>query len=123
MKEQNVTKANQLYLATCIYKGLNHKYSWGNSISGSKIKSDKFSLPTKDGKPDYATMETLIKAVEKLVIKDVVLYADSKIEAAKNVVGYDVIKYKDDALKSHPNYSFESYNSCDMVAETMPPNE
>ncbi|MCQ2605614.1 MAG: restriction endonuclease subunit S [Bacteroidales bacterium] len=89
LKEQNVTKANQLYLATCIYKGLNHKYSWGNSISGSKIKSDKFHLPTKDGKPDYATMETFIKAVEKLVIKDVVLYADSKIETTKNVVYED----------------------------------
>ena len=93
LKEQNVTKANQLYLATCIYKGLSHKYSWGNSISGSKIKSDKFQLPTKDGKPDYATMETFIKAVEKLVIKDVVLYADSKIEATKNVVKKDV-EYK-----------------------------
>lgn len=94
LKEQNVTKANQLYLATCIYKGLNHKYSWGNSISGSKIKSDKFQLPTKDGKPDYATMETFIKAVEKLVIKDVVLYADKKIEATKEVVSLKQPEYK-----------------------------
>ena len=31
-------------------------------------------------------METFIKAVEKLVIKDVVLYADRKIKATKNVV-------------------------------------
>ena len=34
-------------------------------------------------------METFIKAVEKLVIKDVVLYANSKIEATKNVVKKD----------------------------------
>ena len=93
LKEQNVTKSNQLYLATCIRKGLSHKYSWGDSISGSKIKSDKFQLPTKNNKPDYATMETFIKAVEKLVIKDVVLYADSKIKATKNVVKKDV-EYK-----------------------------
>ena len=31
-------------------------------------------IPAKDGKPDYATMETLISAVQKLVIKEVVLY-------------------------------------------------
>lgn len=93
LKEQKVTKSNQLYLATCIRKGLSHKYSWGDSISGSKIKSDKFQLPTKNNKPDYATMETFIKAVEKLVIKDVVLYADSKIKATKNVVKKD-LEYK-----------------------------
>lgn len=93
LKEQNVTKSNQLYLATCIHKSLSHKYSWGNSISGSKIKSDKFQLPTKNNKPDYATMETFIKAVEKLVIKDVVLYADSKIKATENVVKRD-LEYK-----------------------------
>ena len=93
LKEQNVTKSNQLYLATCIRKGLSHKYSWGDSISGSKIKSDKFQLPTKNNKPDYETMETFIKAVEKLVIKDVVLYADSKIKATKNVVKKD-LEYK-----------------------------
>ena len=93
LKEQNVTKSNQLYLATCIRKGLSHKYSWGDSISGSKIKSDKFQLPTKNNKPDYATMETFIKAVEKLAIKDVVLYADNKIKATENVVKRD-LEYK-----------------------------
>ena len=93
LKEQNVTESNQLYLATCIRKGLSHKYSWGDSISGSKIKSDKFQLPTKNNKPDYATMEAFIKAVEKLVIKDVVLYANSKIETTKTVIKKDV-EYK-----------------------------
>lgn len=35
-------------------------------------------IPAKDGKPDYATMETLISAVQKLVIKEVVLYETPK---------------------------------------------
>ncbi len=43
-------------------------------------------LPTKDGKPDYDATATLISAVRKLVIKDVVLYADRKFEATKSVV-------------------------------------
>lgn len=42
-------------------------------------------LPTKDGKPDYDAMAALISAVQKLVIKDVVLYADRKIEKTKDV--------------------------------------
>lgn len=39
-------------------------------------------------------METFIKAVEKLVIKDVVLYADSKIKATKEVVSPKQTEYK-----------------------------
>jgi hypothetical protein len=31
-------------------------------------------------------METLISAIQKLVIKDVVLYADRKIAASKSVI-------------------------------------
>lgn len=78
LKNHKVTKLNQLYLVTCVNKSLSHKYSWGDSISGAKIKSDIISLPTKDGKPDYDTMETLISAIQKLVMKDVVLYAKQK---------------------------------------------
>lgn len=77
--EEKRTKINQLYLATCVNKSLNHKYSWGDSISNRKIQKDLISLPAKSGKPDFSTMEILISAVKKLVIKDVVLYLDSKI--------------------------------------------
>lgn len=83
-KEQS--KSNQLYLATCINKSLKHKYSWGDSISNKKIQNDKISLPTINHQPNYKIMETLISAVQKLVIKDVVLYADNKINATKTVI-------------------------------------
>ena len=73
------TKLNQLFLTTCINKSLSHKYSWGDSISNTKIKKDKVSLPVKDGKPDYVTMENVISAIHKLVIKDVVLYVESML--------------------------------------------
>lgn len=33
-------------------------------------------LPTKNNKPDYEIMEILISTIQKLVIKDVVIYAD-----------------------------------------------
>lgn len=95
VKDLQPTKLNQLYLATCVYKGLSHKYTWGDSISGTKIKSDRIMLPvTPDGSPDYAFMETFISAVQKLVIKDVVLYADKKIAATKQAVHKNSSDYK-----------------------------
>ncbi len=79
------TKLHQLYLATCVYKSLSHKYSWGDSVSKTKIKNDRISLPTKDGKPDFDIMLTFISAIQKLVIKDVVKYSEEKISATKLV--------------------------------------
>lgn len=84
--EEFKERSNQLYLTTCIRKSLGHKYSWGDSISNKKIQKDKIMLPAKEGVVDYKTMSTLISAVQKLVIKDVVLYADEKISVAKQVV-------------------------------------
>lgn len=84
--EEKRSRLNQLYLATCINNSLGHKYSWGDSISNRKIQTDKVSLPVKNQIPNYAIMETFISAIQKLVIKDVVLYADKKIAATKNAV-------------------------------------
>lgn len=77
---------NQLFLATCVYKSLNHKYSWGNSISSQKIKGDIVFVPTEKGIPDYVSMPTLISAIQKLVIKDVVVYSDARIAATRQVI-------------------------------------
>ncbi|WP_370408162.1 restriction endonuclease subunit S [Tenacibaculum dicentrarchi] len=77
--EEKRDKLTQLYLATCINKSLGYKYSWGNSISGTKIKKDKVKLPIKSKKPDYEIMETLISAIQKTVVKDVVLYVKNKL--------------------------------------------
>lgn len=80
------TKLKQLYLATCVNKSLGHKYSWGNSVSNRKIQKDKIMLPCINRQVDFSKMETFISAVQKLVIKDVVLYADREIEATQQVV-------------------------------------
>ena len=76
--EEEKSKLTQLYLATCVNKSLGHKYSWGDSISNRKIQTDKVSLPVENKQPNYEIMETFISAIQKLVIKDVVLYADKK---------------------------------------------
>lgn len=84
--EDKANKINQLYLATCVRKSLSHKYSWGDSISNKKIQNDKIMVPVKNDKIDYDVMNDLISAIQKLVIKDVVDYADDKIEKTKQVV-------------------------------------
>lgn len=80
-------KLTQLYIATCVYKSLKHKYSWGDSISKAKINKDVILLPVKNGKPNYSIMRIFISAIQKLVIKEVVEYADREIAATKKVVG------------------------------------
>ncbi len=84
-EKEEASKLNQLCIISCIERNLGHKYSWGDSISNKKIQTDTVFLPSKNGKPDYAYMQTLISAVQKQVIKDVVRYADEKIAATKTV--------------------------------------
>jgi hypothetical protein len=66
-------------LATCIKKSLKHKYSWGDSVSNKKIQKDKITLPVTNGLPNYDIMKVFISAIQKLVIKDVVLYSNKKL--------------------------------------------
>jgi len=80
------TRLNQLYLAACVNKSLGYQYSWGDSISNKKIQTDKVSLPAKANQPDFDQMAVFISAIQKLVIKDVVLFAERNIESHKNVL-------------------------------------
>jgi len=61
------------------------KYNYGNKYNRKAMKSTKIQLPTQNKQLDYTIMETLISAIQKLVIKDVALYTDRKI-AARSVV-------------------------------------
>ena len=80
LKSSKVNRLNQLYLASCINKSLGYKYSWGDSISNRKIQTDTVSLPLEKKQPNYEIMETFISAIQKLVIKDIVLYLNKKLE-------------------------------------------
>lgn len=84
LKDHIANRALLLGLVTCVYKSLSHKYSWGDSISNAKIKKDTITLPTKNGKPDFYTLELLASAFHKLMIKSVVEYTNRKIAKIKN---------------------------------------
>lgn len=63
-------------------------YSYKNKLGGWNVVKDKLiKLPVNEqGKIHFDYMATLVQAIRKLAIKDVVLYADKQIEATKEVV-------------------------------------
>ena len=76
------------YFITAIARAFS-TFAWGqSSFNENIIKSMKIELPIKsDGTPDFDYMERYIRAMEKVVIADVVKYKDKVIETTKKVVG------------------------------------
>ncbi len=86
-KDKYFNKVNAMFFITSMIKAFS-KFSWGNqSFSKDIIENQTIYFPvTNNNKIDYDFMETFIRAIQKLVIKDVVLYADNKIKLTKQVV-------------------------------------
>lgn len=64
------------------------KYSYTAKWTIDKMRDEILLLPIKsDGTPDFDYMEKYIRAMEKVVIADVVKYKDKVIETTKKVVG------------------------------------
>lgn len=84
--EKELSKEIMLFLTKASEKALEGKFSYGKKLRSSQSLNFKMKLPTINNAPDYPMMETLISAVQKLVIKDVVEYADRKIEATREII-------------------------------------
>lgn len=86
-KNERFNKLNSMFFITEMTKAFSN-FSWGSSsFSIDVISGQIISLPVTDaGEIDFDFMETFVSAVQKLVIKDVVLYADQKIAATKEAV-------------------------------------
>jgi len=83
--EKEYSKEMMLFCAASMERSLFGKFSYGKKLRSSQSLNFKMKLPTQDNQPDYAQMEAFITAIQKLVIKDVVCYADRKIAATKVV--------------------------------------
>ncbi|NJK71616.1 MAG: hypothetical protein HC932_05260 [Thermales bacterium] len=84
--EKEYSKDAMLFLASSMEKSVSGKFDFGKKLRSSQSINFKIHLPTTNNQPDYATMENFIAAIQKLVIKDVVLYADQKISATKSAI-------------------------------------
>lgn len=87
-KDIELLEKHYLFIVLCINKITDLPiYSYKNKLGGWNIVQNKYiQLPIKNGEIDFEFMEFLISAVQKMVIKDVVLYADRKIEATREVI-------------------------------------
>ncbi len=104
--KENYSKERMLFFTTSMGKSVQRKFDYGKKLRSSQSFEIKMDLPIKDKSPDYEMMETFIKAVEKLVIKDVVLYTDRKITATNKM------------LKNKKKYRIDENKYIQKIAET-----
>lgn len=72
------SKETMVFFASAMGKSVLGKFDYGNKLRSSKSLDFKMKLPIKNNNPDYKTMATVISAIQKLVIKNVVLYVEQK---------------------------------------------
>ena len=76
-----------IFVTSAIHKSShNGQFSYDKNFYAKDADVLNIMLPEKSGEPDYDFMKNLISAIHKLVIKDVVDYADKKISATKLII-------------------------------------
>lgn len=78
--QKTYSKETMLFCATSMRKAIANKFDFGKKLRSSKSVNFKMELPMTENQPDYEIMDTLISAIHKLVIKDVVLYVNDKTQ-------------------------------------------
>ena len=84
--ERKLSREMMLFLTKTSEKALQGKFSYGKKLRSSQSLNLRMKLPTKNGTPDYDFMNTYISAIHKVVIKEVVLYAEKKIQATQEAI-------------------------------------
>ena len=79
-----------IFVTSAIHKvSHNGQFDYGRNFYAKDADALDILLPIKNLEPDYEYMALVISAVHKLVIKDVILWADKNIGATKMIVGRD----------------------------------
>lgn len=72
-------KYASIFVTSAIHKSsYNGQFNYGRNFYAKDADELYISLPVKDNKPDYKIMETVISAIYKLVVKDILLYVQDK---------------------------------------------
>jgi hypothetical protein len=84
---EKLPKFAAIFVTTAIHRvSYAGQFSYGRNFYAKDADELNISLPVKNQQPNYELMATFISAIQKMVIKEVVLYADRKIAATKSVV-------------------------------------
>ena len=81
--QADYTSKQMLFFTSSMEKSIADKFSYGKKLRSSQSLDIKMYVPVINGNIDLDFMDTLISAIQKLVIKDVVKYSDRKIAATK----------------------------------------
>lgn len=84
---EKTPKYAAMFITSAIHKAAHTgKFDYGHNFYAKDADELWIMLPVKGDQPDHQAMETIVSAVQKLVIKDVVAYADQRIAATKAIV-------------------------------------
>ena len=114
LKKGTPSKAAFLYMASCVYKSLHRKYSWGNSISKAKIQEDIITLPVSNGKIDFAFMDSFIAELEAERVAELEAERVAELSAYLTVSGLDNYELYGDEVQALQNYSLLTWKSFNL---------
>ena len=114
LKKGTPSKAAFLYMASCVYKSLHRKYSWGNSISKAKIQEDIITLPVSNGKIDFAFMDAFIAELEAERVAELEAERVAELSAYLTVSGLDNYELSGDEVQALQNYSLLTWKSFNL---------
>ncbi len=75
------------FIISSIRIATNNKYSYGSKFNRKEMNDTIIQLPTKNNQIDYEYMTIFIQAIQKLIIKDLVLYTERELKAYERVIG------------------------------------
>lgn len=79
-----------IFVTTAINKSShNGQFDYGRNFYAKDADNLDIMLPINNEQPDYEEMKIIISAIQKLVIKNVVLYTDKKMEAIREASSKD----------------------------------
>jgi len=84
---EHLSKHSAMFITSALNKSSHTgQFDYSRNFYAKDADNLTISLPTKNGMPDYEFMEIYIKAIQKLVIKDVVDWEEKIIDITKKVV-------------------------------------
>ena len=86
LQSEKLNRYTAFYLMTATKKVIEKRFNYNAKATKIGLKETEIQLPIHNGEIDYEFMLDFIRVVEKLVIKDLVIWADKKIAATKEVV-------------------------------------
>lgn len=85
VQTEDIPKRASIFVTSAIHKAAHTgKFSYARNFYAKDADELVVSLPTRGGKIDYASMQTLIGAIQKRVVKRVVDYTEEKMKSLGN---------------------------------------